>query len=148
MQGMRAGNNNNMRNPSLHLLLWGYACYYCCMPCLAAYILPSSPVLLHIYCTCFSTFLALSSLHPSTFNGNVFTPFIVWVSTCHHSYPVLPYPIPQWSATLLYSTLQLNTATKHKKWQLECDRKLINGPTVINIQLEVNCLSASCWQYT
>ena len=24
--------------------------------CLAAYILPSSPVLLHIYCTCFSTF--------------------------------------------------------------------------------------------
>ena len=24
------------------LLLWGYACYYCCMP--------SSPVLLHIYC--------------------------------------------------------------------------------------------------
>ena len=38
------------------------------------YILPSSPVLLHvcipvllhIYCTCFSTFLALSSLHPST----------------------------------------------------------------------------------
>ena len=33
----------------------------CCMytaliPCLAAYILPSSPVLLHIYCTCFSTF--------------------------------------------------------------------------------------------
>ena len=29
-------------------LLWGYACYYCCMP--------SSPVLLHIYCTCFPTF--------------------------------------------------------------------------------------------
>ena len=35
-QEMRACNNNNMRNPSL----WGYACYYCCMP--------SSPVLLHI----------------------------------------------------------------------------------------------------
>ena len=47
-QGMRACNNNNMRNPSLHPLISGYACYYCCMP--------SIPVLLHIYCTCFSTF--------------------------------------------------------------------------------------------
>ena len=27
----------------------GYACYYCCIP-------SSSPVLLHIHCTCFSTF--------------------------------------------------------------------------------------------
>ena len=83
------------------LLLWGYAGYCCCLPTspvllhiytalipyLAAYILPSfpvllrfiyttpsSPVLLHIYCTCFSTyFLTLSSLHPFTFNENVFT---------------------------------------------------------------------------
>ena len=45
------------------------------IPCLAAYILSPSPVLLHIYCTCFSYFLVLPSLHPSTFNGNVFTPF-------------------------------------------------------------------------
>ena len=51
-QGMRACNNNNMRNPYYgvtHVIivacphsLWGYACYYCCMP--------SFPVLLHIYC--------------------------------------------------------------------------------------------------
>ena len=26
-----ACNNNNMRNPSLHFISWGYACYYCCM---------------------------------------------------------------------------------------------------------------------
>ena len=44
-QGMRACNNNNMHNPSLHPSVSGYDC---CMP--------SSPVLLHIYCTCFSTF--------------------------------------------------------------------------------------------
>ena len=24
-------NNNNMRNPSLHFISWGYACCYCCM---------------------------------------------------------------------------------------------------------------------
>ena len=36
-QRMRACNNNNVRNPSLHPLILGYA-YYCCMP--------SSPVLL------------------------------------------------------------------------------------------------------
>ena len=24
-------NNNNMHNPSLHLILWGYACCHCCM---------------------------------------------------------------------------------------------------------------------
>ena len=40
--------SHRMRNPSLHPLVSGYACYYCCIP--------SSPVLLHIYCTCFSTF--------------------------------------------------------------------------------------------
>ena len=45
---MRACNNNNMRNSSLHLLILCYACDYCCMP--------SSPVLLHVYCTCFSNF--------------------------------------------------------------------------------------------
>ena len=42
------------------------------IPCLAAYILPSSPVLLRIYCTTFWHY------HPSilqNFNGNVFTPF-------------------------------------------------------------------------
>ena len=70
-QGMRACNNTNMRNPiikhvgGLRMLLLLHAL----IPCLAAYILPSSPVLLHL----FSYFLALSSLHP-TFNGNVFTP--------------------------------------------------------------------------
>ena len=26
-----ACHNNNMRNPSLHIILWGYACCYCCM---------------------------------------------------------------------------------------------------------------------
>ena len=61
---MRACNNNNMRNPSLHLFYYGVthviivACPHplsCCIytaliSCLAAYILPSSSVLLHIYC--------------------------------------------------------------------------------------------------
>ena len=28
-QGKRECNNNNMRNPSLHPLVSGYACYYC-----------------------------------------------------------------------------------------------------------------------
>ena len=51
--------------------------YTALIPCLAAYKLPSSPVLLHIYClhplSCciytalVSLYLALSSLHPSTF---------------------------------------------------------------------------------
>ena len=75
--------NLTPRNPDLptSLLLWGYACYYCCMPsspsCLAAYILPSSSVSLHINILSsspvlhilhlFLYFLALSSLHPSTF---------------------------------------------------------------------------------
>ena len=57
-QGMRACNNNNMRNTptsfimALHMLVLLHAL----IPCLAAYILPSSPVLLYIYCTCFPTF--------------------------------------------------------------------------------------------
>ena len=79
--GSSACQNLTPRNPDLltSLLLWGYACYYCCMPsspsCLAAYILPSSSVLLHILSSSpvlhilhlFLYFLALSSLHPSTF---------------------------------------------------------------------------------
>ena len=63
-QGMRACNNNNMRNPSLHPLILGYACYYCCMP--------SFPVLLHIYCTCFSTFWHCRPYIFQHFSGNVF----------------------------------------------------------------------------
>ena len=57
-QGMRACNNTNMRNPiikdvgGLRMLLLLHAL----ISCLAAYILPSSPVLLYIYCTCFPTF--------------------------------------------------------------------------------------------
>ena len=85
-------NNNNMRNPRCR---GGYACYYCCMP--------SSPVLLHVYCphplSCciyaafipclaayilhlFLYFLALSSLH---FNGNVFTLLYHWFSLYRNS---------------------------------------------------------------
>ena len=45
------------------------------IPCLAAYILPSSPVLLHIYCTCFSTFW---HCHPYILQYfNVFTPWFL-----------------------------------------------------------------------
>ena len=57
-QGMRACNNNNMCNPptsfimGLRMLLLLHALILC----LAAYILPSPPVLLYIYCTCFPTF--------------------------------------------------------------------------------------------
>ena len=43
-QGMKACNNNNMRNPSLHLY-YGVTRYYCCI----LLVIPSSPVLLHIY---------------------------------------------------------------------------------------------------
>ena len=70
-------------HPSLHLLLWGYACYYllhplipclavcprplsCCIyialiPCLAAYILPSSPVLLYALVPCLAAYILPSS---------------------------------------------------------------------------------------
>ena len=47
----------------------GYACYYCCMP--------SSPVL-HIYCTCFSTFWHCHPYILQHFSGNVFTPLFHW----------------------------------------------------------------------
>ena len=47
--------------------------------CLAAYILPSSPVLLHIlYCTCFSTFWHCHPHILQHFNGNVFTLLFHW----------------------------------------------------------------------
>ena len=52
-RGMRACNNTNMRNPPTSLL-WGFPAF-----------------ILHL----FPYFLVLPSLHPSTFNGNVFTPF-------------------------------------------------------------------------
>ena len=69
----------HIRNPSLHLLISGYACYYCCMPSspvlLHIYLvsdyaynycyMSSSPVLLHIYCSCFSTF---GTVIPTSFN--------------------------------------------------------------------------------
>ena len=48
------------------------------IPCLAAYILPSSPVLLHIYCTCFSTFWHCHPYILQHFNGNAFTPLFHW----------------------------------------------------------------------
>ena len=50
------------------------------IPCLAAYILPSSPVLLHINCTCFSTFWHYHPYILQHFNGNVFFPDL-----CTHS---------------------------------------------------------------
>ena len=74
-RGMRACNNNKMRNPSLHLFLLhalipslaaytalipslaaytalipSLAAYTALIPCLAKYTLPSSPVLLNIHC--------------------------------------------------------------------------------------------------
>ena len=39
---------------------------YALIPCHAAYILPSSPVLMHIYCTCFS--IHFVAIIPTTFN--------------------------------------------------------------------------------
>ena len=76
--GIRACNNNNMRNPrcreGLHVLLLLHAL----ISCLAAYMLPSSPVLLHIYCTCFSTFWHCHPYILQHFNGNVFTPLFHW----------------------------------------------------------------------
>ena len=77
-QGMRACNNNNMCNPIIKEM-WEFthviivACPHslsCCIYtalilCLAAYIPPSSPVLLHIYCLhplscCIDTALCLA----------------------------------------------------------------------------------------
>ena len=55
-QGMRACNNTNMRNPPSLLWLRMLVLLHALISCLAAYILHSSPVSLHIYCTCFSTF--------------------------------------------------------------------------------------------
>ena len=65
-QGMRACNNNNMRNPiisreGLRMLLLLHAL----IPCLAAYILPSSPVLC-IYTALVS--LLFGTLIPTSFN--------------------------------------------------------------------------------
>ena len=76
-QEMREDNNNNMRNASYFSFIMGLRMLlllHALIPCLAAYILPSSLVLLHLYCTCFSTFW---NCHPYIhFNGNVLTPFI------------------------------------------------------------------------
>ena len=51
--------------------------YTALISCLAAYILPSSPVLLHIYCTCFSTFLHYHPYIFQHFNGKVFSPLCI-----------------------------------------------------------------------
>ena len=78
--------------PPTSLLLWGFivTCPHplsCCIfsaliPCLAAYILPSSPALLHIlYCTCFSTFWHCHPYILQHFNGNIFTLFSACTST-------------------------------------------------------------------
>ena len=72
---MRICNNNNMHNPKRDV----GRCYACCMPstpiytafipCFAVYILPSSPVLLQLYCTCFSTFWHSHPYILEHFNG-------------------------------------------------------------------------------
>ena len=90
--------------PSLHLFYYGVmhviivACPHplsCCIyvaliPCLAAYMLPSSPVLLHIYCTCFSTFWHCHPYILQHFNGNIFTPFI-YIYVTHTVHTVMAY---------------------------------------------------------
>ena len=78
-QGMRACNNNIVKRcrEGLRMLL-----LHALIPCLAAYILPSSPAFIHCLAAnilhLFPYFLALSSLHPSTFYGNVFTSLFHW----------------------------------------------------------------------
>ena len=81
-QGMRACNNNNMHNPPYISFIMGLGMLlllHALIPCRAAYILPSSilpssSVLLHLYCTCFSTFW---HYHPYIhFNGNVLLPLL------------------------------------------------------------------------
>ena len=62
--------NNNMHNPIIIDVGRGYACYYYCMP--------SSLVLLHIYCPCFPTFWHCHPYILQHFNGNVFTPLFHW----------------------------------------------------------------------
>ena len=57
-QGMRACNNTNLRNPIIKDIkdVGGLRMLLLLYPCLTAYMLPSSPVLLYIDCTCFPTF--------------------------------------------------------------------------------------------
>ena len=75
---MRACNNNNMRNPKLKDVGRGYVCYYCCMPSspvllyIYIYLVSGVHVLLHIYCSCLSTFWHCHPYILQHFNGNVF----------------------------------------------------------------------------
>ena len=75
MRALRACDNNNMCKPIIrgvtHVII--VACPHLLSCCI--YILPSSPVLLHIYCTCFSTFWHCYPYILQHFNGNVFTHF-------------------------------------------------------------------------
>ena len=78
-QGMRACNNNKTCvTPPYISFIMGYACYSCCMP--------SSPVLLHIYCTCFSALSSLCILQH--FNVHTHWHWIeilpVWLIFCQH----------------------------------------------------------------
>ena len=94
-QGMMAFNNSNICNPIIRDVGRGYVHVYvnviivacphplsCCIhttliPSCCIHM-PSSPVLLHVYCTCFSS---LWHCHPyilQHFNGNVFTPLFHW----------------------------------------------------------------------
>ena len=91
-RAMRACNNNNMRNPSYygltHVII--VACSQCPHPlscCIhTAYVLPSSPVLLHIYCTCFSTFWHCHSYIIQHFNGNSLVSLgLCCILTCKHN---------------------------------------------------------------
>ena len=61
-QGMRACNNNNMRNPFQYPLVSGY--YYCYMPCVAAYILSFGlcMLLLHALIPCVAAYMYILPL--------------------------------------------------------------------------------------
>ena len=89
-QGMRACNNSN---PIIKDVGRGYACYYCCMP--------SSPVLLHIYCPhplscCIYTALVsllFGTVVPTSFNIlmemfllSCFTGFSLYRNSCMPCY--------------------------------------------------------------
>ena len=77
------------------LLLHALSCWY---------ILPSSPVLLHIaiYCTCFSTFWHCYPYILQHFNGNVFIPLYICYTTPTRWFSGYTKPLSGCSVTSLY----------------------------------------------
>ena len=134
-------NNNNMCNPlptsfimGLRMLVvaWPHCCIYTALiPCLSASIL-------HL----FSYFLALSSLHPSTFNGNIFTRFIYMYPTMQFG----PWGCPH--ATRKRNRLASSTRHQCVAFYAYCINLLCywnnNYPMILSIHIQLLDWMATC----